>query len=110
LTLRTAMRFGDFSKNISKPLDRTVIASNMSSVMWKPMTMTASASLVRSRMVSVSSVKSQCMRMRAISCSRGKLAANGSIIDSTITGITMSGRSVRSGWVSMMFRSFILKH
>lgn len=46
-----------------------------------------------------------CMRMRAISCSRGKLAANGSIIDSTITGITMSGRSraLRLGFDDVSF-------
>ena len=28
MTLRTAMRFGDFSKNISKPLDRTALIAN----------------------------------------------------------------------------------
>ena len=29
LTLRTAMRFGDFSKNISNPLDRKLLVLNL---------------------------------------------------------------------------------
>jgi len=40
------------------------------------------------------------MRTRAMSLSSSKFFSNGSIIDSMMTGMTTSGRSVRSGWVS----------
>ena len=72
----------------------------MASAQWNPMTMTASASLQRSTMVSSSSVKSSYMRTRATFSSIVKFCLNGPIIDSMTTGMTTSGKSVRSGWVS----------
>ena len=51
-------------------------------------------------MVSSSSVKSSYMRTRATLSSIVKFCLNGPIIDSMTTGMTTSGKSVRSGWVS----------
>ena len=71
----------------------------MASAQWNPMTMTASASLQRSTMVSSSSVKSSYMRTRATFSSIVKFCLNGPIIDSMTTGMTTSGKvgAVRLG-------------